>query len=44
MVWLSDLLTKETGVLGEYHRPAENHWQTLSHNFVSSKPDSNLKR
>ena len=45
---LSDLLTEETGVLGENPRPAENHWQTFSHNFVSSKSrnewDPNLKR
>jgi hypothetical protein len=29
---------KETGVLGENHRPVANHCQTLSHNFVSSTP------
>jgi len=28
----------ETGVLGEHHRPAECRWQTLSHNFASSRP------
>jgi hypothetical protein len=31
-------LVEETGVPGEYHRPAVNHWQTLSHNVVSSIP------
>ena len=34
----SVLLEEETGVHGENHRPAANHWQTLSHNGVSSKP------
>ena len=23
---------------GENHRPAESHWQSLSHNVVSSTP------
>ena len=27
---------EETGVPGENHRPAASHWQTLSHNIVSS--------
>ena len=36
--WRSVLLVEETGVLGENHRPAESHWQTLSHNVVSSTP------
>jgi len=36
--WRSVLLVKETGVLGENHRTVANHWQTLSHNVVSSKP------
>jgi hypothetical protein len=27
---------EETGVPGENHRPAASHWQTLSHNVVSS--------
>ena len=36
--WRSVLLVEETGVLGEYHRPVANHWQTLSHNVVSSTP------
>ena len=29
------LLVKETG---ENHRPGASHWQTLSHNVVSSTP------
>jgi hypothetical protein len=29
-------LVVETGVLGEIHRPAASHSQTLSHNVVSS--------
>ena len=31
----SDLLVEETE---ENHRPTERHWQTLSHNVVSSTP------
>ena len=31
-------LAEDTGVPGENHRPAASHWQTLSHNVVSSKP------
>jgi hypothetical protein len=27
-----------TGVPGENHRSAVSHWQTLSHNIVSSTP------
>jgi hypothetical protein len=27
------LLVEEIGAPGENHRPATNHWQTLSHNF-----------
>jgi hypothetical protein len=34
-VW-SVLLVEETGVPVENHRPATRHWQTLSHNVVSS--------
>jgi hypothetical protein len=34
--WRSVLLVEETGVPGENHRPASSHWQTLSHNVVSS--------
>jgi hypothetical protein len=29
---------EKTGVLGENHWPVTNHWQTLSHNVVSSTP------
>ena len=36
--WLSVLLEEETGEPGENHRPAISHWQTLSHNVVSSTP------
>jgi hypothetical protein len=36
--WLSVLLVEETGVPWEDHRPAASHWQTLSHNVVSSTP------
>ena len=31
-------MVEETGVSGENHRPAASHWQTLSHNVVSSTP------
>jgi hypothetical protein len=33
--WRLVLLVEETG---ENHRPITSHWQTLSHNFVSSAP------
>ena len=36
--WRSVLLAEETGVPGENHRPVGSHWQTLSHNVVSSTP------
>jgi len=36
--WRSALSVEETGVPGENHRPVANHWQTLSHNVVSSTP------
>ena len=36
--WRSVLLVEETRVLGENHRPVASHWQTLSHNIVSSTP------
>jgi len=36
--WWSVLLVEETGVPGENHRRIESHWQTLSHNVVSSTP------
>jgi hypothetical protein len=34
--WRSVLLVEETGLSGENHRPVASHWQTLSHNVVSS--------
>jgi hypothetical protein len=34
--WRSVLLVEETGVPGENHWPAACHWQTVSHNVVSS--------
>jgi hypothetical protein len=34
--WRSVLLVEETGGPGEDHPPAASHWQTLSHNVVSS--------
>ena len=33
--WRSVLLVEETG---ENHRPTASHWQTLSHNVLSSTP------
>jgi len=36
--WRSVLLVQETGIPGENHRPAASHWQTWSHNVVSSTP------
>jgi len=36
--WRLVLLVEETGVPGENYRPAASHWQTLSHNAVSSTP------
>jgi len=36
--WQSVLLMEETEVPGENHRPPASHWQTLSHNVVSSTP------
>jgi hypothetical protein len=36
--WRSVLLVEETGVPGENHQSAASHWQTLSHNVVSSTP------
>ena len=38
MSWPSILLMEETGVPGENYRPVASHWQTLSHNVVSSTP------
>jgi hypothetical protein len=34
----SVLLVEETGVPKENHRPVISHWQTLSHNVLSSTP------
>jgi len=46
--WRAVLLLEETGVTGDIHRPVGSHWQTLSHNVVSSTPsherDSNSQR
>ena len=36
--WRSVLLVEETRVPRENHRPVTSHWQTLSHNVVSSTP------
>ena len=36
--WRSVVLVEETGVLGENHWPVRSHWQTWSHNVVSSTP------
>jgi hypothetical protein len=34
--WRSVLSVEETGGTGEHHQPVSIHWQTLSHNVVSS--------
>jgi hypothetical protein len=34
--WRLVFLVEETGLLGKQHRPVASHWQTLSHNVVSS--------
>jgi len=36
--WQQVLLVEETKVPGENHWPVASHWQTLSHNVVSSTP------
>jgi hypothetical protein len=36
--WRSVLLVEEPESHGENHRPAVSHWQTLTHNAVSSTP------
>jgi hypothetical protein len=36
--WGSVLLVEETGGSWENHQPVARHWQTLSHNVVSSTP------
>jgi len=38
ILWGSVLLVEETAVPGENHQPVTSHWQTLSHNVVSSTP------
>jgi len=38
ILWQSVLLVEETGKPGENHRPVASHWQTWSHNVVSSTP------
>jgi len=38
ILWRSVLLVQETRVPGENHQPVASHWQTLSHNVVSSTP------
>jgi hypothetical protein len=46
--WWSVLLVEETGVHRENHLPVASHFQTLSHNVVSStlrdERDSNSQR
>jgi len=36
--WQSVLLVEESGVPKENPRPVTSHWQTASHNVVSSTP------
>jgi len=36
--WWSVLLVEETAVPEENHQPVASHWQTLSHNVISSTP------
>ena len=40
--WQSVLLVEETGVPGAHHLPVASHWQTWSHNVVSSTPRHEL--
>jgi hypothetical protein len=35
-------LVEEISMPGEHHRSATSHWQTVSHNVVSSKPRHEL--
>jgi len=42
--WRSVLLAEETRVPTENHRPVASHWQTTSHNVVSSTPRLGLIR
>ena len=41
--WWSVLFVEETGSTGENHWPVASHWQTLSHNVVSSTPHHEFK-
>ena len=41
--WWSVLLVEKTGVPGENYRSVASHWQTLSHNVVSSTPRNERK-
>ena len=41
--WQSVLLVEKTGVPRENHRPVVSHWQTLSHNVISSTPRHECK-
>jgi len=34
--WRSVLLVEQTGIPGKNHRTSASHWQTLSHNVVST--------
>ena len=36
--WRSALFVEETGAQAQSHQPVASHWQTLSHNVVSSTP------
>jgi len=36
--WRSVLLVEETRVPRENHQPVASHWQTISHNVISSTP------
>jgi hypothetical protein len=38
ILWPSVLLLGKTRVPGENHQSAASHWQTLSHNVISSTP------
>jgi len=38
ILWQSVLLVEETRVPRENYWPVTSHWQTLSHNVVSSTP------
>ena len=38
ILWRSVVLMDETRVTGESHQLSASHWQTLSHNVISSTP------